>query len=79
MYKRALDVYRKDSRAFGVEASDPVANLGVLRYNEGRYAEAAAYMREAVERHGVRRGAWMGIKRLGRCHPFHPGGVDRVP
>jgi tetratricopeptide (TPR) repeat protein len=49
MYKRALDVYRKDSRAFGVEASDPVANLGVLRYNEGRYAEAAAYMREAVE------------------------------
>jgi tetratricopeptide (TPR) repeat protein len=49
MYKRALDVYRKDSKAFGVEASDPVANLGVLRYNEGRYAEAAVYMREAVE------------------------------
>jgi tetratricopeptide (TPR) repeat protein len=32
-----------------VEASDPVGNLGVLRYNQGRYAEAASYMREAVE------------------------------
>ena len=49
MYKRALDIYRKDSKSFGVAASDPVANLGVLRYNEGRYGEAAAYMREAVE------------------------------
>ncbi len=49
MYKRALEVYRKDSKAFGVEASDPVANLGVLRYNQGRYAEATSYMHEAVE------------------------------
>jgi len=37
------------------------------------------YMREAVERYGARRGGWMGVKRLVRCHPFHAGGVDLVP
>jgi hypothetical protein len=33
---------------------------------------------EAVEKHGVWRGVWMGTKRLGKCHPFHAGGVDPV-
>jgi len=37
------------------------------------------YMRQAVEKYGVSRGAWMGLKRLGRCHPFNAGGVDLVP
>lgn len=37
------------------------------------------YMREAVERYGVGRGGWMGIKRLARCHPFRAGGPDLVP
>ncbi|HET9318267.1 MAG TPA: membrane protein insertion efficiency factor YidD, partial [Bryobacteraceae bacterium] len=37
------------------------------------------YMREAVERYGVKRGGWMGIRRLARCHPFQSGGVDLVP
>jgi putative membrane protein insertion efficiency factor len=36
------------------------------------------YMRQAVEKHGVTRGVWMGLKRLCRCHPFNPGGVDRI-
>ena len=45
-----------------------------------RYSPTCSqYMREAVEKYGVTRGAWMGIQRLGRCHPFHPGGVDLVP
>lgn len=45
-----------------------------------RYAPTCSeYMREAVEKHGVARGVWLGIKRLGRCHPFHAGGVDLVP
>jgi putative component of membrane protein insertase Oxa1/YidC/SpoIIIJ protein YidD len=36
-------------------------------------------MKEAVELYGAGPGVWLGLKRLGRCHPFHPGGNDPVP
>jgi putative membrane protein insertion efficiency factor len=36
------------------------------------------YMMEAIAMHGAARGVWMGLKRLGRCHPFCEGGFDPV-
>lgn len=37
------------------------------------------YMAEAVAQYGAARGFWLGMKRLSRCHPFHPGGIDPIP
>ncbi len=43
------------------------------------YPSCSQYAREAIERHGVRRGLWLAVRRLLRCHPWQPGGVDPVP
>ena len=43
------------------------------------YPTCSDYMREAIETHGPAWGVWLGLKRLGRCHPFHEGGFDAVP
>ena len=37
------------------------------------------YAHEAVEKHGVARGLWLALRRVGRCHPWNPGGFDPVP
>jgi putative membrane protein insertion efficiency factor len=43
------------------------------------YPTCSEYMFQAVDRYGFIKGILLGTRRLFRCHPFHPGGVDPVP
>lgn len=43
------------------------------------YPSCSQYAIEALERHGAWRGSILAIRRIGRCHPFRPGGFDPVP
>jgi len=43
------------------------------------YPSCSNYAIEALEKHGAWRGGWMAVRRIGRCHPFRPGGFDPVP
>ncbi len=39
----------------------------------------SVYAMQAIEKYGAGKGAWLAMKRIGKCHPLHPGGIDEVP
>lgn len=43
------------------------------------YPTCSSYAREAIDSHGAMRGGWLAAKRLCKCAPWHPGGIDEVP
>ncbi len=43
------------------------------------YPTCSQYAIEAIEKHGAFKGSLLAVKRIGRCHPFNPGGYDPVP
>ncbi|MCH1424847.1 MAG: membrane protein insertion efficiency factor YidD [Pseudomonadales bacterium] len=43
------------------------------------YPSCSHYMLESLEKHGLTAGLKLGVKRVIKCHPLHPGGIDEVP
>ena len=43
------------------------------------YPTCSTYCIQAIEKYGAAKGLLLGVRRILRCHPFHPGGYDPVP
>jgi putative membrane protein insertion efficiency factor len=74
----------------GTRAHVARAMIGVLRFYQRWispafpptcrfYPTCSAYAIEALQVHGPLRGSWLTVRRLLRCAPWHPGGIDPVP
>jgi putative membrane protein insertion efficiency factor len=73
------------THAFGVKAL--VALIRLYRFvlsaclgHRCRFEPScSSYAIDAIERHGCIRGGYLAVRRIARCHPWHPGGIDLVP
>ncbi|MGL4534472.1 MAG: membrane protein insertion efficiency factor YidD [Fusobacteriaceae bacterium] len=43
------------------------------------YPSCSEYTYKAIEKYGVIKGCYLGLRRILKCHPFHPGGIDYLP
>ena len=83
--KRHREIWRSVSQACDRGASAVLIGLVILYKFTlspllGRHCRfqptCSSYFRQAVEKHGAIRGSLRGLARIGRCHPWHPGGYD---
>ena len=61
--------------AFTVAVRPLLGPRGVCRFSP----TCSVYAKEAISKHGVLKGSYLTVKRVLKCHPFHPGGYDPVP
>nr|WP_206663250.1 membrane protein insertion efficiency factor YidD [Ningiella ruwaisensis] len=43
------------------------------------FPSCSCYAQQALKTHGLAKGSILAIKRISKCHPMHPGGIDHVP